>query len=78
MQLSTSIDHGRAGRVRDEDAFDVDAVAKWLSDHAGIDGTPVVRQFPRYFHGQTHNEAYAEFGDGARYFEGRCLALIDA
>ena len=32
----------------------------------------------RYFHGQTHNEAYAEFGVGARYFEGRCLALIDA
>ncbi len=32
----------------------------------------------RYFHGQTHNEAYAEFGDGARYFEGRCLALIGA
>ena len=32
----------------------------------------------RYFQRQTHNEAYAEFGDGARYFEGRCLALIDA
>jgi aminoglycoside phosphotransferase (APT) family kinase protein len=30
----------------------------------------------RYFHGQTHNKAYAAFGDGARYFEGRCLAVI--
>jgi aminoglycoside phosphotransferase (APT) family kinase protein len=34
------------GRVRDEDAFDVAAVAAWLSDHAGINGTPEVRQFP--------------------------------
>ena len=40
MQFSTSRDHGGAGRVRDEDAFDVEAVAAWLFDHAGIDGTP--------------------------------------
>jgi aminoglycoside phosphotransferase (APT) family kinase protein len=38
-----------ARAVRDEDAFDVDAVAAWLRavarDPAGLDGTPVVRQF---------------------------------
>ena len=36
--------------VRDEDAFDVDAVADWLRAHAadptGLDGTPTARQFP--------------------------------
>jgi len=37
--------------VRDEDAFDVEAVAAWLRDHAeafrdDLDGTPEVRQFP--------------------------------
>jgi aminoglycoside phosphotransferase (APT) family kinase protein len=38
--------------VRDEDAFDVDAVAGWLRGHATeawrgrLDGTPEVRQFP--------------------------------
>ena len=34
--------------VRDEDAFDVDAVASWLRDHSDRDlaGTPDVRQFP--------------------------------
>ena len=37
--------------VRDEDAFDVDAVAAWLREHAtafreDLDGTPEVRQFP--------------------------------
>lgn len=35
--------------VRDEDAFDVEAVARWLRAHAadatGLDGTPEVRQF---------------------------------
>ena len=46
MPFSTSTGHGGAGRVRDEDAFDVEAVAAWLADHAGIDGTPAVRQFP--------------------------------
>jgi hypothetical protein len=35
-------------------------------------------QFDRYFHGQTHNEAYSELGDGARYFERRCLSLLGA
>lgn len=30
----------------------------------------------RYFHGQTHNEAYAVFGPAARYLEGRCLRLV--
>ncbi|HET7385180.1 MAG TPA: phosphotransferase family protein [Nocardioidaceae bacterium] len=39
-----------AGAVRDEDAFDVGAVAAWLRAHAsdrdGLDGTPLVRQFP--------------------------------
>lgn len=34
-----------AGTVRDEDAFDVAAVAAWLEAH-GIAGTPQVRQFP--------------------------------
>ena len=37
--------------VRDEDAFDVEAVAGWLREHAtafrdDLDGTPAVRQFP--------------------------------
>jgi aminoglycoside phosphotransferase (APT) family kinase protein len=35
--------------VRDEDAFDVEAVATWLRAHApayDLDGTPEVRQFP--------------------------------
>jgi aminoglycoside phosphotransferase (APT) family kinase protein len=35
--------------VRDEDAFDVEAVAGWLREHApayALDGTPDVRQFP--------------------------------
>jgi aminoglycoside phosphotransferase (APT) family kinase protein len=44
-----SIDHNPAGAVRDEDAFDVDAVTAWLRTHAtdatGLDGTPEVRQF---------------------------------
>lgn len=38
-----------ARRVRDEDAFDVAAVAAWLREHAadpsGLDGEPEVRQF---------------------------------
>ena len=41
--------HNPAGAVRDEDAFDVAAVAAWLREHAddahGLDGTPDVRQF---------------------------------
>ncbi len=37
--------------VRDEDAFDVEAVAGWLREHAtafreDLEGTPEVRQFP--------------------------------
>ena len=36
MQFTTKADHGGAGRVRDEDAFDVEAVAAWLSDQALI------------------------------------------
>ncbi|RYP82055.1 phosphotransferase family protein [Nocardioides guangzhouensis] len=46
-------DAGNPARaVRDEDAFDVDAVAAWLRDHAApafagvVDGKPEVRQFP--------------------------------
>ncbi|QWC86277.1 phosphotransferase family protein [Nocardioidaceae bacterium] len=31
----------------------------------------------RYFHGQTHNEAYAHFGPVARYLEQRCEKIID-
>ncbi|RYU10469.1 phosphotransferase family protein [Nocardioides iriomotensis] len=42
-------EHNPAGAVRDEDAFDVDAVASWLREHAddatGLDGTPDVTQF---------------------------------
>ena len=46
--------HDRRGavQVRDEDAFDVAAVAEWLREHAAehwrerLDGTPDVRQFP--------------------------------
>jgi len=40
---------GNAAPVRDEDAFDVEALAAWLRGHApgepGLDGTPDVRQF---------------------------------
>jgi aminoglycoside phosphotransferase (APT) family kinase protein len=32
----------------------------------------------RYFHGQTHNEAYAVFGPAARFLEQRCRRLIGA
>ena len=43
-------EHNPAGAVREEDAFDVRAVAAWLREHAdeptGLDGTPEVRQFP--------------------------------
>ncbi len=42
-------DNNHAGRVREEDAFDVVAVADWLRQHAddptGLDGTPGVSQF---------------------------------
>jgi len=30
----------------------------------------------RYFHGQTHNEAYARFGPAAQYLEVRCNRII--
>jgi aminoglycoside phosphotransferase (APT) family kinase protein len=30
----------------------------------------------RYFHGQTHNEAYARFGPAVAYLESRCRALV--
>src|SRR5690606_23876038 len=40
---------GNAAPVRNEDAFDVDALAAWLSanapDEPALDGTPEVRQF---------------------------------
>jgi aminoglycoside phosphotransferase (APT) family kinase protein len=44
-------DGNPAGAVREEDAFDVEAVATWLRDHAtafrdDLVGTPEVRQFP--------------------------------
>ena len=43
----TEVSGARA--VRDEDAFDVDAVARWLRDHgddpSGLDEAPEVRQF---------------------------------
>jgi len=32
----------------------------------------------RYFHGQTHNEAYARFGPAVAYLESRCRALVAA
>jgi aminoglycoside phosphotransferase (APT) family kinase protein len=35
-----------AREVREEDAFDVAAVAGWLAREAGVEGTPEVRQFP--------------------------------
>ena len=41
--MTTLPDNARA--VRDEDAFDVDAVAAWLGEHADIHGVPEVRQF---------------------------------
>lgn len=42
-------DNNQAGALREEDAFDAEAVADWLREHArdpdGLDGTPEVRQF---------------------------------
>jgi aminoglycoside phosphotransferase (APT) family kinase protein len=32
----------------------------------------------RYFHGQTHNEAYARFGPAVAYLESRCRVLVSA
>lgn len=49
---STNADEGNPAKpVRDEDAFDVEAVAAWLREHAeafreDLEGTPEVRQFP--------------------------------
>ncbi|TLG15619.1 phosphotransferase family protein [Nocardia cyriacigeorgica] len=47
MSGRTELDPAR--QVRDEDSFDIDAVAHWLRDHAedptGLDGVPEVRQF---------------------------------
>ena len=40
--MTTLPDNART--VREEDAFDVDAVAAWLAEHAGITGVPEVRQ----------------------------------
>ena len=31
----------------------------------------------RYFHGQTHNEAYAVFGPAVGYLEQRCRRLLE-
>ncbi|WP_277370597.1 phosphotransferase family protein [Rhodococcus rhodochrous] len=41
--MTTLPDNART--VREEDAFDVDAVAAWLTQAAGITGVPEVRQF---------------------------------
>ncbi|QXU53702.1 phosphotransferase family protein [Rhodococcus sp. LW-XY12] len=41
--MTTLPDNART--VREEDAFDVDAVAAWIAEHAGITGVPEVRQF---------------------------------
>lgn len=46
--MAMTDDVAGAGTVRDEDAFDVPAVARWLREHApeaGLEGEPVVRQF---------------------------------
>ncbi|MGN6577126.1 MAG: phosphotransferase family protein [Nocardioides sp.] len=47
--MADFVDTNPAGEVRAEDAFDADAVAGWLREHAadpaGLDGTPEVRQF---------------------------------
>ena len=43
----TAVRSDPAMAVREEDAFDVEAMARWLQDHADVpDGTPGVRQFP--------------------------------
>ena len=50
--MTGSTDQGNPAKpVRDEDAFDVEAVAGWLREHAtafreDLDGAPEVRQFP--------------------------------
>ena len=57
-------EHNPAGAVRDEDAFDVDAVAGWLREHAadatGLDGTPQVRQFAGGASNLTFQLSYAD------------------
>ncbi|MGO1465835.1 MAG: phosphotransferase family protein, partial [Candidatus Corynebacterium faecigallinarum] len=48
---TTTPSRSQAREVREEDAFDVEALADWLRDNASpewadsIDGTPEVRQF---------------------------------
>ena len=49
--------------VRDEDAFDVEAVAAWLREHApayDLAGTPEVRQFPGGASNLTYLLAYPD------------------
>lgn len=58
----------------------VDA-ARWrFYEVFGLFRLAVIAQqiYYRYFHGQTHNEAYAIFGPAAHYLEDRCLRLIGA
>jgi aminoglycoside phosphotransferase (APT) family kinase protein len=58
-------DGNPAGAVRKEDAFDVEAVAAWLRDHAtafreDLGGTPEVRQFPGGASNLTYLLRYAD------------------
>ncbi len=41
----STVDENPAGRVRDEDAFDVAALAAWLAPRTGLDEISEVRQF---------------------------------
>ena len=61
-----------AGAVRDEDAFDVEAVRAWLADHGCVLEGPVeVRQFK----GGASNLTYS-MRAGDLDLEGRCRRLI--
>jgi aminoglycoside phosphotransferase (APT) family kinase protein len=60
--------------VRDEDAFDVSAVAAWLREHAllfrdHLDGTPEVRQFPGGASNLTYLLRWPQAGSGEDPFE---------
>ncbi|MDN5759721.1 MAG: phosphotransferase family protein [Tomitella sp.] len=53
----------RTADVRGEDAFDVAAVSRWLDEHAGIPGTPEVRQFVGGASNLTYLLRYPDGGD---------------
>jgi aminoglycoside phosphotransferase (APT) family kinase protein len=65
-------------RYCDAMGFSVDAEQWLFYEVYGLFRLGVIAQqiYYRYFHGQTHNEAYARFGPAAQYLEVRCRQII--